>query len=60
MHLFSEDTTIFFAPENKKKLPSKVVHNRPRIFFLYWPSCPNCPKTEIPCPQKPLNAGLGI
>ena len=43
MQLFSADATmffkenlrnIFFAPENMKKTPSKVAHNRPRPFFF--------------------------
>ena len=36
MQLFSADTTVFskrFGPENMKKLPSKVAHNRPPTFF---------------------------
>ena len=49
-----------FDPENMKKTPSKVAHNRRPIFFMYWPGCPNSPETEIPYHQKPLNAGLGI
>ena len=60
MELFSVDAIVFskkfhfFDPENIKKCPKKL------LFFLYWPGCPNGPKTEIPYPQKPLNAGLGI
>ena len=41
MQLFSVDATVFFkifyhffAPENMKKTPSKVAHNRPPTFFL--------------------------
>ena len=41
MQLFSADTRvflkfikIFFAPENIKKTPSKVAHNRPPISFF--------------------------
>ena len=51
---------FFFDPENMKKPPSKVAHNRPPTFFMYWPGCPNGPVTEIMYHQKPLNAGLGI
>ena len=43
-----------------KKLPSKAAHNWPLIFFMYWPGCPNSPKTEIQYHQKNLNAGLDI
>ena len=62
MQLFNEDTMIFsfFALENIRKTPSKVAHNRPKLFFQYWPGCLIDPKTEIPYHQKPLNAGLGI
>ena len=68
MQLFSLDATIvlkknnvfFFVPENMKKPPSKVAHNRPPTFFMYWPGCPNGPETEILYHQKPLNSGLGI
>ena len=59
MQLFSADT-IVFSPENMKKPPSKVAHNRPPTFFMYWPGCPKDPETEIPYHQEPLNAGLGI
>ena len=42
MQLFSSDATLFlkkfkkknFAPENMKKTPKKVAHNRPRPFFF--------------------------
>ena len=55
MQLFSADAIVF-----SKKLPSKVVHNQPQTFFMYWPGSPNGPESEIPYHQKPLNAGLGI
>ena len=54
MQLFSAD------PENMKKMPSKVAHNRPPTFFMYWLGCPNCPEKEIPYHQKPLNEELGL
>ena len=64
MQIFSADAIvfkkIFFWPQkHKKKLPSKVAHNRPFLFH-YWPGCTNSPKTEILYPQKPPNARLGI
>ena len=31
--VFSNEIQIFFDPENMKKTPSKVAHNRPPIFF---------------------------
>ena len=43
-----------------KNPPSKVAHNRPQLFFMYQPGCPNGSETEIPYQQKPLNAGLGV
>ena len=49
-----------FDSESMKKTPTKVAHNRPPTFFMYWPSCQNGPEREMPCHQKPLNAGLGI
>ena len=65
MQLFCVDAIMFSKkiekkklPENMKKTPKKVAHNRPQIFFQYLPGCPNGPKTKIPYPQKPLNAGL--
>ena len=40
MKLFSADAIVFsklkkkkIDPENKKKTPSKVAHNRPQFFF---------------------------
>ena len=60
MQLLSADA---IDPENMKKTPSKVAHNRPPTFFIYCPGCPGCPngpETEIPYHQKPLNTGLDI
>ena len=41
------------APENMKKLPSNVAHNRPKtIFFsMYWAGFP-WPKNINPVPPK--------
>ena len=36
----------FFAPENMKKPPSKVAHNRPN-FFQYCQPAQNQPKSHI-------------
>ena len=47
MQLFSADATMFskkfnfFAPENMKKTPSKVAHNRFPVFFSVLPTDPN-------------------
>ena len=62
MQLYSAGVIVkkFFDPENMKKMPSKNACNRPQLFFLCWPGCPNGPETEIPYHQKLLNAGLGI
>ena len=46
--------------ETMKKPPSKVAHNQPPTFLMYWPGCPNGPETEILYHQNPLNAELGI
>ena len=32
---YNIEKKLFFAPENMKKTPSKVAHNRPRTFFHY-------------------------
>ena len=58
--VFSKKFKILYDPENMKKPTSKVAHNQPPTFFMYWPGCPNGPETEIPYHQKPLNVGLGI
>ena len=55
MQLFSADTSVFkkkikkiFDPENMKKPPSKVAHNRPQIGFsvlarlIKWPKGRKC------------------
>ena len=56
MQLFSADNIVFskkfhfFDPENMKKQPSKVAHNRPGFFpVLAW-----LPKRPAPKHQKPL------
>ena len=49
MQLFSADTTVFSkknAFENKKKTPSKVAHNRPQLFFQYWPAAQTAQKQK--------------
>ena len=57
MQLFSADATIFkkkkkIGPENMKKPPSKVAHNRPRPFFSVLAWLPKLPKNRNPVPQK--------
>ena len=54
MQLFRADTRVFlkkkyffFAHENIEKLPSKVAHNRPQIFFQYCQPTQNHPKSHI-------------
>ena len=39
-----------------KKYLQKLLIIGPDPFFLYWPGCPNGPKTEILYHQKSLNA----
>jgi hypothetical protein len=46
MQLFSEDTATLkkkkkIVPENMKKPPSEVAHNRPPIFFSVLPTSQN-------------------
>ena len=66
MQLFSAYDGVFskkpkhFDPKNMRKPPSKVAPNRYPTFFIYWPSCPNGPETEMPYHQKPLDSGLSI
>jgi hypothetical protein len=50
----------FFCPENMKKLPSKVAHNRPQTLFSVLARLPKRPKKRNPLPPKAPNAGLGI
>jgi hypothetical protein len=38
---------MFFLPENMKKLPTKVAHNRPKLFFQYCQTAQNQPKSYI-------------
>ena len=53
MQLFSADATMFsilffvFFFENMKKSPSKVAHNRPRLFFLYCQPAQIQPKSQF-------------
>ena len=48
MQFFTADAlmflTFFLAPENIKKPPSKVAHNRPRPFFF---NAANWPKSQF-------------
>jgi hypothetical protein len=45
--VFSNKLKKNVKPENMKKKPSKVAHNWPPTFFMYWLGCPNDPETEI-------------
>ena len=58
--IFLVQTLWYFHEKHEKNPPSKVGQNRSQLYFQYWHGCPNCPKTEIPYSQKPLNAGLSI
>ena len=49
----------FFDPENIKKLPSKVAHNRPTFFMYALAWLPKRPRNRNPVAPKAL-AGLGI
>ena len=60
MQLFSAVATIFFfAPENMKKPPSKIAHNRPKTFFSVLARLPKQPQNRNPIPSKAPGAGLG-
>ena len=59
MQLFSADATIFLKKfnffvvlENMKKIPSKVAHNRLRLFFSVLARLPKRPKNRNPVPPK--------
>ena len=52
MQLFSADATMFLdlfilGPENMKKLPSKVAHNRPKFIFSVLPTGPKPAQISI-------------
>ena len=49
MELFIADATMsFFSPENMKKPPSKVAHNRPKpLFFQDCQSAEIQPKSQF-------------
>ena len=40
------------APENTKKLHTKVPHNRPQTFFLVMACLPKRPQNKNPVPPK--------
>jgi hypothetical protein len=59
MQLFSVDATIYknflnrnknFAPENMKKLLSKVAHNWPKTFFSVLPTDPKSAQISYSVP----------
>jgi hypothetical protein len=56
MQLFTAGATIFlkknlkFAPENMKKLLSKVAHNRPKTFFSVLPTSPKSAQISYSVP----------
>ena len=63
MQLFSADAIVFskkkikknFDPENMKKLPSKVAHNRPPTFFFNTgPAAQTAQKQKSRTPESPL------
>ena len=43
---------MFLTPKTWKNCPQKLLIIGPQLFFQYWPSCPNGPKTEIPYHQN--------
>ena len=60
MQLFSADDIEFFKiikkkkidPENMKKPPSKVAHNRPQLFFYVLARLPKRPRNRNSIPPK--------
>ena len=59
MQVFSADAVVFskktfkvFAPQNMKKQPSEVVHNRPTIFFSVLAWLPKRPKDRNTAPPN--------
>ena len=67
MQLFSADATmfkkkinIFFAPENMKKTPSKVAHNRPRPFFFSTANRPKSSPNLNSCSIKISHRGTSL
>ena len=52
LQLKKKENNNFFAPENMKKPPSKVAHNRPRPFFSVLARLPKRPKNRNPVPPK--------
>ena len=66
MQLFNADTTIFkkkklkIAPENMKKTPSKVAHNRPPIFVSVLPTGPKSAQISYSVPARLLYNDFGL
>ena len=59
--MFSKFFLDFFDPESMEKLPSKVAHNLPKLFFSTEPAAQTAQQQKSrKYHQKPLNAGLGI
>ena len=46
--VFSKKKKKIFDPENLKKTPSTVAHNRPPTFFLVLPTGPNPAQISTP------------
>jgi hypothetical protein len=46
--IFKTFLKTFFAPENMKKPPSKVAHNRPHFFFSTAKNGLVCPNSRKP------------
>ena len=54
MRLFSAD------PENMKKTPSRVAHNRPNLFFSTGQAAKTAQNKSCTTKTQPINAGLGV
>ena len=61
MQIFSADAEVFsnkilnfFCPENMKKPPSKVAHNRPQFFLCTGPAAQKAKKQNSRITKSPL------
>ena len=50
LKFFQKEFKFFFAPENMKKTPSKVAHNRPTHFFSVLPTGPKSAQITFSVP----------
>ena len=58
LQYFQRFFKIFFAPENMKKLSSKVAHNRPKLFFSVLQINPKPAQITFSVQKKCLRARI--